>query len=284
MDWARHGPTWPHCEHSRFVHVAPHVWHVQEMGAGPVVLLIHGAGASTHSWRGLMPLLAAEHRVLALDLPGQGFTRLGSRRRFRLDAMAEDIAALLRHEQVAPEVVIGHSAGAALALRLVDLLPRAPRRIVGINAALENFHGPAGLIFPALAKILAANPLTAWFFSGAASSGNGVRRILDGTGSRVDAEGLRLYRALIGDRGHVDATLSMMANWSLDDLLPRLPQIEVPVLFLAGERDRTVPPEVSRKAAARMPHARYVGLPALGHLAHEEDPAAVATAIAGWRP
>ena len=48
----------------------PHRWHVQVLGEGPTVLLLHGAGGATHSWRGLAPLLATDHRVVMLDLPG----------------------------------------------------------------------------------------------------------------------------------------------------------------------------------------------------------------------
>lgn len=74
MNWDHDGRDWPNREHSRFVEAAGLRWHVQQMGRGPVLLLLHGTGASTHSWRALMPLLAAEFTVVAPDLPGHGFT------------------------------------------------------------------------------------------------------------------------------------------------------------------------------------------------------------------
>ena len=89
---------WPHRDLSRHIACKPHLWHMQEMGAGPLVLLLHGAGGATHSWRHLMPLLAADYRVVAIDLPGQGFTRLGARGRCGLDPMATDIARLCAAE------------------------------------------------------------------------------------------------------------------------------------------------------------------------------------------
>ena len=64
------------------------------MGEGPDIVLLHGTGASTHSWRALIPLLAERYRVTAIDLPGHGFTRLGARMRSSLECMAEDIATL----------------------------------------------------------------------------------------------------------------------------------------------------------------------------------------------
>ena len=62
LDWATDGADWPNREASRFVEAAGLRWHVQVMGAGPVLLLLHGTGASTHSWRDVMPKLAAIHR------------------------------------------------------------------------------------------------------------------------------------------------------------------------------------------------------------------------------
>ena len=153
MDWTRDGSDWPNREHSRFVRHRPHLWHIQEAGTGPVLLLLHGTGGATHSWRDVFPILARDYRVVALDLPGQGFTRMGVRQRCSLDAMSQDISSLLLAEDLLPDAIIGHSAGAAIALRMVRDLKRPPKAIVGLNAALENFRGmnapelPQGLCF-----------------------------------------------------------------------------------------------------------------------------------------
>lgn len=74
--WERDGADWPNRAASRFVTASGLTWHVQAMGApeAPVLLLLHGTGAATHSWAGLAPLLAARFRVIAPDLPGHGFT------------------------------------------------------------------------------------------------------------------------------------------------------------------------------------------------------------------
>ena len=75
LDWALENSTWPHAEISRFHQVGGLRWHVQQMGEGPPILLIHGTGASTHSWRDLAPLLAERFTVIAADLPGHGCVR-----------------------------------------------------------------------------------------------------------------------------------------------------------------------------------------------------------------
>lgn len=279
MNWERWQSDWPNARFSRFVMARPHRWHLQEAGHGPDALLLHGAGASVHSWRDILPGLAGEFRVLAPDLPGQGFTRLGARMRCGLEAMAEDIAALLAQEGRAPELIVGHSAGGALALRLARILPRRPKAVVTFNAALSNFRGMAGWLFPFLAKALALNPLTAPLFARSLASEARVQGLIGSTGSSLDAQGLALYRALLGDAAHVDATLAMMAQWSLDGLAAELGQIDVPVLLVAGEGDRAVPPETSAEAAARMPLARVARIPGAGHLFHEEQPDAALALI-----
>jgi magnesium chelatase accessory protein len=267
---------WPNARFSRFVDSPPHRWHVQEMGEGPVILLIHGAGGGAMSFRDLMPELARDFRVIAVDLPGHALTRLGTRQRQGLEPMAEDLARLLAQEGILPDIVVGHSAGAAIALRLAMILDPPPKAVVGINAALGRFKGMAGWLFPAMARLLALNPFTAHAFARLSSGEASIRSLLRGTGSTPDAETVALYRRLVSDPAHVDGTLAMMAQWSLDTLLADLPKLDLPVLLLAAEGDRAVPPETSDTAARLLPDARVIHLAGLGHLAHEEAPAVIA--------
>ncbi len=265
--------NWPDRAASRHVFCAPHLWHVQEIGTGPTLLLIHGAGGAGHSWRGLTPLLRDHYRLVMVDLPGQGFTRLGSRQRCGLDAMAEDLHRLIQQQGWGPIAYIGHSAGAAIALRLAELSP--PRAVIGLNAALSQFEGVAGWLFPIMAKLLAAAPFVAQIFSRLAGNPAKVASLLASTGSRIDAEGQALYLQLLRMPSHVDATLAMMAQWALDGFLARLPQQRTPCLLITSDQDRAVPPATSAAAAARMPNARWHDIAGLGHLLHEEAPQTV---------
>lgn len=243
------------------------------------MLLLHGAGASTHSFRSLMPLLAANHRVIAVDLPGHGFTVSGARSRASLDCISEDIRALLREIGVRPEVIVGHSAGAAVATRMALDMQRPPDALIAINGAFEMFDGMAGWLFPMMAKMLSLNPLTGMIFSVTAGNKVRVRKLLQATGSDIDAEGIRLYHALIAERSHVEGTLSMMAQWRLERLLRDLPNVPCRTLLLTGENDGAVPPSVSEAATARIPKATHVTYPGRGHLLHEEIPELVAKHI-----
>lgn len=269
MRWPDDATGWPLTEHSRMILARPHRWHVQEAGSGPTLLLIHGAGGATQSWRSLFPILARDFHVVAMDLPGQGFTQLGARMRCGLDPMAEDLRTLIDTAGWQPAALIGQSAGAALALRLNELMP-APLPVVGINAALDRFEGVAGWLFPMLAKALALAPFTADIFARTASSAASVKRLIASTGSTLTPDGLALYRRLVSDRDHVDATLAMMSQWSVDGLLSRLPDHPEPVLLMAGGKDGAVPPRVSRNAVDALPNGRFHLEDGLGHLMHEE--------------
>jgi magnesium chelatase accessory protein len=278
LRWPPSDAGWPLAELSRQVMCRPHRWHVQETGEGPVALLIHGAGGATHSWAGVIPILAQSHRVVAIDLPGQGFTQSGARSRSGLGPMAEDLDLLLRAEGWKPELVVGHSAGAAIALQMAldGALSRA--RIVGLNAALGKFSGVAEWLFPVMAKVLAYTPFTADVFSATATRAS-VERLIAGTGSVLQPAQVDLYLQLVKDRAHVDATLAMMAQWDLGPLQAALPRVRHDVTLITTSKDGAVPPKVSREAAEVLPRGRHVAGPPLGHLAQEESPAAIAELI-----
>lgn len=268
---------WPHRATSRHVACRPHLWHVQMMGEGPLLLLLHGAGGSTHSWRHLMPILAAAYTVVAIDLPGQGFTRMGTRGRCGVDAISEDIIALCDHQGWQPAAIIGHSAGAAIALRMAET--RAPKAVIGINAALGSFDGTAGWLFPMMARLLSITPLVPQIFSRLSGTPARVKTLLASTGSNIGPEGEAQYLTLIRASGHVDGTLAMMAQWQLDGLLRRLPVQQTPCLLITSDGDKAVPFDVSTKAAAQMPDAVCVNIPRYGHLVHEEAAQKVADVI-----
>ena len=268
---------WPYRAASRHIACKPHLWHVQEVGEGPLVLLLHGAGGATHSFRHLIPLLIPHYRIVALDLPGQGLSVLGARGRCGLDPVAEDIAALIHHQGWQPFAIIGHSAGAAIAQRLAEILPL--NAVVGINSALGAFEGVEGWLFPVMAKALALTPFVPSLFSKLAGTPTQVRQLIATTGSTLDEEGLALYLHLMQKPAHVSATLAMMAQWNLTPFLRRLKDQKVPSLLLTASNDRAVPPTVSARAAQVMPNATWHDIAGYGHLVHEEAAELVAAPI-----
>jgi magnesium chelatase accessory protein len=279
-EWEVEGADWPNRSASTFVRAAGFTWHVQAMGQGPVLLLIHGTGAATHSWRALGALLARNFRVIMPDLPGHGFTQSPPRQQYALPRMAMFLAALLAEMNIAPDFVAGHSAGAAIAIRMARDGSIAPRRIISLNGALMPFPGMAAVMFPALARLLFLNPFAAPLLAWRASDPAAVARLIEGTGSHIDAAGLDLYGRLLRTQRHVGAAVGMMANWDLVSLKRDLPGLAVPLLLVAAERDRAVPPRDADAIKALVPDATVRGVKGLGHLAHEEAPDLFARIIA----
>jgi len=279
LDWERDSRDWPNRDASRFVVAAGFRWHVQVMGQGPVVLLLHGTGAATHSWRDLAPLLARHFTVVAPDLPGHGFTGMPAQRRLSLPGMAVDTAALLQVLEVSPALAVGHSAGAALAARMILHKRIAPRGLISLNGALLPLHGMPSQLFSPIAKLLASTSLTSRLFSWGAGDRASVERLLRATGSHLDPTGVALYERLVRNPGHVAGALGMMANWDLSALERELPSLDLPVLLVAGENDHTIPPTEAQRVRVVVPTATVAPVAALGHLAHEERPQDIAALI-----
>jgi magnesium chelatase accessory protein len=287
LDWARDGHDWPHHAASRFVDAGGLRWHVQRFGPAatpqaPVVLLLHGTGAATHSWRGLAPRLAAFFEVIAPDLPGHGFTAMPSEHLLSLPGMADGITSLVHVLGKPPALIVGHSAGAAIGARMSLDDRGATRGLIALNGALLPLGGLPGRVFSPAAQLLAATGLAPRLFARLAAGPTVVDRLLRGTGSSIDAAGRHAYATLIRSPGHVAATLGMMARWDLARLERELPGLSAALLLLAGERDPTVPPVQSELIAERLPGAVLEVLPGLGHLAHEERPDLVADRIVAF--
>ncbi|MEL7542968.1 MAG: alpha/beta fold hydrolase BchO [Pseudomonadota bacterium] len=280
LDWTTHGAAWPHRSHSTFVQHRGTRYHVQSAGRGPQLLLLHGTGAATHSWRDLWDVLTSRFHVIALDLPGHGFSGRRAGEALSLATMGQEIAGVLGELGAKPEIVVAHSAGAAIAAQLVLAHGIAPKSIVTFNAALLPFPGVAGWLFPSLARAMFSNGFAAGFFASQATRRDAVERLLANTGSQIGAEGVLLYQRLFTAKAHVAATLDMMANWDLDSLAPRLKRLHVPVHLVVTGGDKAIPPERGLAAADHMPNAVTEFDRALGHLAHEESPGWAASIIA----
>lgn len=271
-DWWRDAMDWPNRSASQFVESAGLRWHVQRLGVGKPVLLVHGTASSTHSWAELMPLLAKSCEVIALDLPGHGFTQSLPRERMSLSSVAAAVGQLLQTLSVSPACVVGHSAGAAILARMCLDGLIAPAQLVSVNGALLPL---SGMYNPALA------PLTRWLTSGyllprllasQADRPGSIERLLHGSGSRLSQVQIDRYRRLIRHPRHIAAALDMMAMWDLRPLERELPSLRTELLLITGGNDRMIPPAEAGRASRLVRGSRILNLPDLGHLAHEERP------------
>jgi magnesium chelatase accessory protein len=284
-DWDQLRPDWPNSAASRFIVAEGLCWHVQTLDAAgadaPLVLLIHGTGASTHSWAGLAVHLKGRFRIVMIDLPGHGFTERPGSAGLTLPGMAASLSGLCRTLGVEPDIVVGHSAGAAVLARMCLDGGINPRTLVSINGAFEPFRGGASGLFSSIARVLFLNPLTPRLFAWRARDPALVARLIRQTGSDIGADALKRYRTLFICPDHVAGALGMMANWDLRPLVRDLPRLAPRMLLIVCGRDAAIAPEVGFRVrdllGERGAIVEYVR--ELGHLAHEERPEDVARMI-----
>jgi magnesium chelatase accessory protein len=276
MRWADVKSDWPNSDHSEFIQTQYINWHVQRWGASAkkktTILLLHGTGASSHSWRDLAPLLAKQHKVISLDLPGHAFTSKPSRRWMTLEGMATSIAELLQACNAQPDYIVGHSAGAAIAIKMALLNLASPKKIFSFNGALLPMESLSGQLFSPIAKLLVLNPFVPRLFSWRANDPAMVTNLLKGTGSELDAKGNALYALLIQNHQHAAGALAMMASWDLDPLKRELPTLKTPLVLVVGQNDKTILPSLAHRVNLLLPKAQIHTMKNLGHLAHEEAP------------
>lgn len=266
---------------SREITVGTHQWNVCIQGTGPVCLLIHGTGASVHSWYNLAERLTSRYTVVMMDLPGHADTVSPREADLSLTGMASALYDLIEQEGLYAELIIGHSAGAAIMLELCLQHPDCAKQLIALNAAVVPLGGLAGYLFSPLARIGAGNQWMSQFFSYRARNDRNVRKLLDSTGSKVDDASFRRYAELFRDPYHVSGVLRMMANWHLEQLAPRLKQLQLPIHLIAASDDKTIPLRDTYKLQRLLPSDKVsvAVVHGLGHLMHEEDAPAVATQI-----
>ena len=285
MNWDAYKAQWPNALHSQFVSTPGLRWHVQIMGQGPVMLMLHGTGASTHTWRRMLPLLASRFTLVCPDLPGHAFTSPHASLNLSLPNVSGFLDQLLVTLKLKPSVVVGHSAGAALGAHWVIHHSHAIANtaLVALNPAWLALPGLAYWLFPPAAKLMALIPATGFLAAKFLASPEQAERLIASTGSRLSPQDLSYYAALLASSTHINGVLSMMSSWNVQTLEGRLPELVGPILMCIGRQDQTVSPAQAQKAVKMMPHAQTRFFEGLGHLAHEEDPLQTCEVMLKWQ-
>ncbi len=247
-------------------------------GRGPTLLALHGTGSSSHSYRPLMRELGDRFRIVAPDLPGHAETRVLRERPLTLDAMANAVAALCRIQGYEPQVVVGHSAGAAVAMRLVLDGAVRPDLLVGLASAATPLRGLSRVVFPRVARV-AARSKASGLFSLWVGRRQKVRQLLESIGSDLDPAQLRAYERLAAQPRHIEGVLSMLSSWNVAPLTARLPDIRTRVLLIAGQHDFAVPLVEQERLLRALPDACLEVVRNAGHLLHEQRPEAISDLI-----
>jgi pimeloyl-ACP methyl ester carboxylesterase len=261
--------------------------HVTSKGTGDLpVVLVHGFGGSSHSWRFWIPTLAARHRVHLVDLAGAGRAPAPPRADYSARAQAQRLAAFITRLESPPPVVIGHSLGAGIAVLATLLLrddPDAPDvgALVLVSGAVYPQPLPRYLTLARMARIgealMACTPPRI-------AMRIGIRGIVSRR-ECIDAELIEGYRHPLQDPARRQALLKGARSLDLEEagrISARLPEIDVPVLLVWGAEDRIVRADLGHRLAKDFPDASLVVLPGVGHLPPEEDPEASLGPVLGF--
>ncbi len=217
-------------------------------GQGDPVILLHGWGATSQSLAPLSGALTDSFRVLAVDLPGFGWSPAPPGAWGTTD-YAGHVERLMQGVGIGRAAFLGHSFGGRIAIRLAAQQPALVSRLVLVASAGIRPPRRAGYRVR-----VAAAKLARWFFSLPGWGATGQRMV-----SRVSSRfGSRDYRAA----GPMRPTLVKLVN---EDLTPLLPAIQAPTLILWGDRDQEVPRCAMEIMAAKIPHARLVVFEGAGH-------------------
>lgn len=271
--------NWPLASHGQRIRTTGMDWYVVTLGKGPVLLLLHGTGASGHSFAGIAEALADEFTLVIPDLPGQGFSQLLPAADTHLAGFAQRLQELLSTLNVTPEWVIGHSAGAALGTYCALTQRLTPKGLIGINGAYLPFGSVAAPVFSSAAKLMARSKLLAWVTAAHGLFERPIRNLLKETGSEPTDDMVFCYKTLLSKPQHITGTLRMMAGWRLQALKARLPQLTIPLELMVCTNDQTVSPWQSERLAELVASSRLHYVHTLGHLGHEEQPVQFADAI-----
>jgi pimeloyl-ACP methyl ester carboxylesterase len=251
------------------VAVGPWRLHVRDSGPkdAPVLILIHGFGASLHTWEAWAEVLQRNHRVIRFDLPGNGLSLPDPAGDYSDTRSLQLLLALMDRLQVARATVLGHSIGGRIAWTFAARHPERVDRLVLLSPdgfaspGFEYGHAPEVPASVQLMRYLLPKPLLRMSLAPAYAD----EAVMN------DALATRYHELMLapGARG---AMIARMEQTVLTDPLPLLKSITAPTLLLWGEQDGMIPFANSADYLKALPHARLVALPHVGHLPQEEHP------------
>jgi pimeloyl-ACP methyl ester carboxylesterase len=242
-------------------------------GSGPPLVLLHGLLGYSFSWRFVIPVLAQQTTVYAVDMPGAGFSERPTGLDCCLRASAERLLRFLEIVGLESCDLLGTSQGGAVAMMAAAVAPQRVRRLVLVNP-VNPWSAPGRR----RARFLSSRAITPVFLRLAPHLKivhSYILRRLYGDPLRIRPGTLGGYSAPFTKPGAFANALAALRSWSQDlqQLKTMLPQIaHIPTLIVWGSVDSAVAPESARELLKHFQDCRLVMLEGVGHLPYEEVP------------
>jgi pimeloyl-ACP methyl ester carboxylesterase len=236
--------------------------HYVDHGSGPPVVLIHGFGGHTYSYRSLIPDLSRDHRVVALDLLGFGYSERVPDADYSHEAQAGRVLRLMDALGIQKACVVGHSMGGEVAMRVAADAPGRVQRL----ALVASVSGDRLPTLPPTPLLRAFLPFLSRFL------GKRMFRRAFFDESKATEEVWQEYHRPATIRGSMDGLYNILKHTRRDPPIS-FASITAPVLLMSAEHERIIPGWMSRRLSERFSAAEHVVIGDAGHVLLEERPA-----------
>ena len=243
----------------------------------PAVLLLHGFGASLHTWEDWAQTLQRQYRVIRIDLPGNGLSSPDPTGDYSDARSHAVIVALLDKLGVERTTVVGNSIGGRIAWTFAARHPERMAKLVLVSPdgfASPGFEYGKAPDVPLMVEAMRYT-LPKWLLKPSLAPAYADPAVM------TDALATRYHDLMLGP-GTREAMIARMAQTVLVDPLPLLRSIAAPTLLLWGDKDALIPIANAADYLKALPHARLETLPGVGHLPQEEAPEASARLLVAF--
>lgn len=251
-----------------------------QAGHGVPVLLVHGLLGGSFCWRLVLPMLAQQFAVFAIDLPGTS-TAGDAGIDCSINRQAERLSRFIQQMEWNEFALIGSSFGGAIAMR-VAFQEQTRRNIHSLVLAAPvnpwSSFGQGRIDF-------LSSRFGGWFLQMALPISHPAHRIavkrMYGDPKRIPEGTVEGYRASILHRGRAANILTAVRNWrhDVEELREVIPKLKIPTLLVWGTQDKAVDPRSAEKLREQIPNSELKWVEGAGHLTFEESPEEFARAI-----
>ncbi len=247
--------------------------HCEDMGGGRPVVLLHGYPLNSGIWREQQKALAGLYRVITPDLRGHGKS-MAPAGIYDMDTMAADVLRLLDELELDNPVLMGHSMGGYVALAAYRAQPRrfAALGLIASQATADT-QERRDIRLSTVEQVLQAGE-------------GGTKIIRDQMLPELFAPGVEQDPEMVDDVGKMilgaspTGIVGILKGMALrPDSTPLLPEMTLPVLLLAGDKDQIISPTRSEAMSAVLPNATHIVIEDAGHMLMLEQPGATSEAL-----
>ena len=233
------------------------------------VILIHGTGASLHTWEGWVSELKAEHRVIRLDLPAYGLTGPNPTGNYSQEFYAEFMNHFLTELGVEKCILGGNSLGGAITWVYALKYPDKVKKMILVDAGGYPMESKSVPIAFQMARI----PVIKNLFKYVTPRSIVEKSVLNvyAQKEKVTPELVDRYYELSLRAGNREAFLNRMSQGIISDKYLNIKTLSMPTLIIWGDKDLLIPLEVAERFHQDLPLDTFVVFKNLGHTPMEED-------------